>query len=63
MCLRWAFCLRVAAGASLMFRASKILGPLGWPLAVLGVGLGLAWAPAAVTALLGVALLLHQEDG
>ena len=32
-----------------MFRASKILGPLGWPLAVLGVGLGLAWAPAAVS--------------
>jgi hypothetical protein len=22
-----------------------------------------AWAPAAVTSLLGVALLLHQEDG
>ena len=32
-----------------MMGNSKIMGQLTWPLVVLGVGLGLAWAPAGVS--------------
>lgn len=45
-----------------MMGDSKIVGQLTWPLAVLGVGLGLAWAPAGVP----VALEWHRgalQDG